>query len=157
MSGPAGATVARTVDVAAPAERVWQLVSDLPAMGRLSPENAGGRWSGSAPGPAVGAVFVGRNARGLRRWSTRCTVTRCEPGRAFAFRVTYLGLPVAQWSYDVQPTTGGCRVTETWQDERSGWFARVGGLATGVPDRTAFTAASIEHTLARLKEHAEQG
>ena len=28
----------------APAERVYDLVSDLPAMGRFSPENRGGRW-----------------------------------------------------------------------------------------------------------------
>lgn len=150
-------SVSRSVDVAAPADRVWALVSDLPGMGRFSPENTGGRWSGGA-GPAVGAVFRGTNRRGARRWSTRSVVTRCEPGQAFAFEVDVARLPVARWSYALSPTTdGGCRLTETWEDRRGGLLTRLGGLATGVQDRTGFTANSIEQTLAAVKDAAEQG
>ena len=148
--------VSRSVDVAAPAERVWALVSDLPGMGRFSPENTGGRWSGGT-GPTVGAVFRGTNRRGARRWSTRSVVTRCEPGRAFAFQVDVARLPVAQWSYDLSPTAdGSCRVTETWEDRRGVLLTRLGGMATGVQDRTAFTANSIDTTLAAVKAAAEQ-
>ena len=155
-TGPA-TSVSRSVDVAAPAERVWALVSDLPGMGRFSPENTGGRWSGST-GPTVGAVFRGTNRSGARRWSTRSVVTRCEPGRAFAFQVDLARLPVAQWSYELSPTPdGGCRLTETWEDRRGALFTRLGGVATGVQDRTAFTANSIEQTLAAVKAAAEQG
>ena len=152
-SGPAG-TVSRTVQVAAPAERVWALVSDLPQMGAHSPENAGGRWLGS-PGPVVGARFKGANRRGLRRWSTLATVTRCEPGRVFAFRVGALGLPVAEWSYEIEPSADGCQVTESWQDRRGALLRRTAGILTGVGDRGSFTAQSIERTLASVKAHAE--
>ena len=148
--------ITRSVEVAAPAERVWALVSDLPRMGEFSPENEGGSWQRGATGPAVGAVFRGTNRSGRRRWSTRCTVTRAEPGRAFAFAVSAVGMPVAEWSYDLEPTDSGCRLTETWQDRRSGLMSWLGKRTTGVQDRIGFTATSIEQTLARVKAHAEQ-
>jgi uncharacterized protein YndB with AHSA1/START domain len=148
------ASVSRTVEVAAPAERVWDLVSDLPRMGEWSPENRGGRWLRGG-GPAVGAVFAGTNGSGVRRWSTRCTVVRCERPLSFAFDVTFLGLGVASWAYDVEPTGTGCRLTETWTDARSPLVAPVGRLVSGVEDRVAFTATSIERTLAGVRAAAQ--
>ena len=148
--------ITRSVEVAAPAQRVWDLVSDLPRMGEFSPENEGGRWQGGATGPAVGAVFRGTNRSGRRRWSTRCTVTRCEPGRSFSFAVRAVGLPVAEWSYALEPTATGCRLSETWSDRRSGLMAWLGRRTTGVEDRSVFTATSIEQTLERVKARAEQ-
>lgn len=149
-------TLSRSTSIAASSERVFGLVSDLPGMGRFSPENAGGHWLGGATGPAVGVGFRGRNRRGIHRWSTRCTVTRCEPGRAFAFAVSSIGLPVADWSYDIEPEGDGCRLTETWTDRRGGLITVAGRLVSGVADRSAFTARSIERTLAGVKEAAEQ-
>ena len=149
-------TVSRSLDVAAPAARVWSLVSDLPGMGAYSPENRGGRWV-EGDGPRVGAVFVGTNRAGRRRWSTRCTVVQAEPGQVFAFEVTGVGLAVARWSYELAPNDGGCRVTETWQDRRGALLRATGRLLTGVPDRTAFTATSIEQTLHAVKRAAEAG
>ena len=156
MSADPAGTISRSTVVAAPPERVWELVSDLPGMGRFSPENAGGRWAGGATGPAVGARFRGSNRAGRRRWSTSSTVTRCEPGRAFSFVVTAGGLGVAQWSYDLEPVEGGTRVTETWQDRRSSLMSVLGRLTTGVQDRESFTAKSIEQTLAAVKAAAER-
>ena len=147
-------TVRSSIDIAAPPEQVWALVSDLPGMGRFSPENAGGVWQRGG-GPVTGAVFRGTNAQGRRRWSTRCTVVRAEPGSAFAFEVRAGGLPVAQWSYELTPTRFGCTLTETWEDRRGWLLTRVGGLATGVQDRAAYTSKSIDHTLAAVKAAAE--
>ncbi len=144
----------RSVDVAAPAERVWELVSDLPGMGAFSPENRGGRWV-EGHGPHVGAVFVGHNGAGRRRWSTRSTVVRSEIGRAFAFDVASLGQAVARWSYEMEPTADGCRLTESWQDRRGRLLRLLGPLVTGVGDRTAYTATSIEQTLAAVQTAAE--
>ena len=148
-------TVSRSTSVAAPAERVWALVSDLPRSGEFSPEATGGRWV-KGGGPAVGAVFSGRNGNGMRRWSTRCTVVRCVPGREFAFEVSVGPMVAAEWAYDVQPEGDGCRVTETWTDRRNGLITVLGRLVTGVADRSAFTATSIEQTLQRVKERAER-
>jgi hypothetical protein len=148
-------SISRTVDVDAPAAQVWALVSDLPRMGELSPENAGGSWLGGATGPAVGVRFRGSNRQGWRRWSTLACVTTYEPGSRFAFDVSSLGLAVARWSYDVAPRSGGCRVTETWQDRRGRVIDTLGHVVSGVGDRAAFTAQSIEHTLAAVKSRAE--
>ena len=157
MTTPAPRELSRTVRIEAPPERVFDLVSDLPGMGRFSPENAGGRWQRGATGPAVGAVFRGTNRRGLHRWSTTCTVTRCEQGRAFAFAVTSVaGLPVAEWAYEIAPEADGCTLTETWTDRRGALITAAGRLVSGVSDRSAFTVESIERTLAAVKLAAEK-
>lgn len=152
-------TISRTVHVDASPQRVWELVSDLPGMGRLSPENTGGSWKGGATGPAVGARFKGRNRNGARRWSTSVRVTQCEPGRAFAFAVSSVaGIPVSEWSYAIEPSGAGCEVTETWADRRPGWFKGPAGLVTGVMTRDdSSTAVNLEQTLQALKAAAEKG
>ncbi len=150
-------TIFRTVQVQAPAQRVWELASDLPRMGELSPENAGGTWRRGASGPAVGARFRGANRAGWRRWSTDVVVRRCEPASTFAFVVTFAGLQVAEWAYDVtQVDASSCTVTETWTDRRGALMKGLGGLATGVSDRVTFTETSIEQTLAAVKAAAER-
>jgi hypothetical protein len=149
------ASISRTVEVAAPAERVFGLVSDLPGMGSLSPENAGGRWLGGATGPAAGARFRGHNRNGWRRWSTVVRVTTCDPPRRFSFDVDSVGLAVSRWTYDVAPAAGGCVVTESWEDRRGRAMDLIGLVASGVRDRSAYTARSIEQTLAALKARAE--
>ena len=147
--------VSRTVEVAAPPEQVFALVSDLPNMGALSPENAGGRWLGGATGPAVGARFRGANRNGWRRWSTVVRVTACDPPRRFSFDVDSAGMAVSRWTYDIAPTPGGCVVTESWQDRRGKAMELIGLVATGRPDRSGYTAQSIEQTLAALNRAAE--
>jgi hypothetical protein len=147
-------TISRTVDVDAAPERVWNLVSDLPRMGELSPENTGGRWLGGAAAPAVGVRFRGSNRNGWRRWSTVVRVTASDPPQRFAFDVHGLGLAVARWSYDIVARPGGCSVTETWEDRRGRAMGVIGLLASGVSDRAAHTEASIEQTLAAVKRRA---
>jgi hypothetical protein len=148
-------SVSRSIDIDAAPERVFALVSDLPGMGKLSPENTGGHWRGGAAGPAVGATFRGSNRNGWRRWTTVVRVTSFDPPTRFAFDVGSLGLAVSRWTYDVAPRPGGCTVTETWEDRRGRAMDVIGLLASGVSDRTAYTAQSIEHTLAALKRAAE--
>ncbi len=114
-----------TREIAAPAEKVWTLVADLPRMGEWSPENAGGKWVKGATGPALGAVFKGSNRNGLRRWSTNATVVACEPGKLFEFGVTSGPLGIANWRYEFDETESGCRVTESLEDHRKPWFVVV--------------------------------
>jgi hypothetical protein len=78
--------VSRTIK--APAELLYDMLSDLPRMGEWSPENRGGRWVNGATGPAVGARFKGRNRKGWARWSTDATVVTAVPGPAAHPRVS---------------------------------------------------------------------
>src|SRR6202050_1642477 len=109
---------AASLDIAAPAERIWALVADLPRMGEWSPENAGGKWVKGATGPALGAVFKGTNKNGVRRWSTTVTVIVCEPNKVFEFAVTSGPLAVANWRYEFEETDAGCRGNESWAGHR---------------------------------------
>jgi uncharacterized protein YndB with AHSA1/START domain len=142
-------------DVAAPADVVWQMVSDLPRMGEWSPENEGGAWIKGATGPAPGAAFRGSNRHGGKSWKTVANVVDAEPGRRFSFRVTALGLPVALWAYDLAPTATGCTVTESWTDLRPGFFKPIAAKATGVSDRIDHNRSMMEQTLANLAAAAE--
>jgi len=151
MSASSRVTISHSVEVAANADEAWRLVSDLPRMGELSPENVGGRWLAGATGPAVGARFQGDNRRGWRRWSTQVEVTESEPGRRFAFDVSSLRLPVATWAYDVVPAGDrACTVTETWVDRRGRLISTLGTVVTGVRDRGALAEQNIVETLRRI-------
>jgi len=142
-----------TRDIAAPADRVWALVADLPRMGEWSPENSGGTWAKGASGPALGAVFRGNNKRGLCRWSTTVTVVECEPGKVFGFAVSSGPLAVANWRYEFEATDTGCRVTESWRDNRTRWFAMVARVMGDHGEGNA--QAQMESTLACLAAAAE--
>jgi uncharacterized protein YndB with AHSA1/START domain len=147
--------VAATRDIAAPPEQVWGLVADLPRMGEWSPENQGGKWIKGATGPAVGALFRGRNKRGIRRWSTMAEVVDCEPGRAFEIAVNFgpTALLVANWRYEVEGAPGGCRVTESWHDHRTSWMRTVGRVMGD--HSAAHTEVEMAATLANLAAAVE--
>jgi uncharacterized protein YndB with AHSA1/START domain len=147
------------VDIAAPAEAVWALVSDLPRMGEWSPETTAVSWIDGSTGPSVGARFRGSNRAGVRRWSTTCTITVADPPRELAWDVhTVLGLSIAEWRYLIEPTGEfSCRVTESTTDKRNAVAKLLGNLATGVKDRGEHNRRGMEQTLERLKAAAEPG
>lgn len=147
-------TVSETI--AAPAEKLYDMVSDLPRMGEWSPENRGGRWLDGAHGPAAGARFRGNNAHGWRRWSTTVTVTAAEPGRRFAFHVSYGPVGIADWSYEFAPAAdAGTTVTQSWTDLRPQLLQLFGKPVTGVGDRATYNRQAMRTTLANLKRDAE--
>ena len=149
------ADVSVTRDIAANPKDLWALIADLPRMGEWSPENTGGSWVKGATGPAIGAKFKGTNKSGSKAWTTMATVTTCEPGKAFGFRVTLGPLKIADWHYDIADTgSGGSRVTESWVELRPSLIQKLGKGASGVDDRQAFNRTSMEETLRRLDESA---
>jgi uncharacterized protein YndB with AHSA1/START domain len=150
-------TVRVTTTINAPAELVWDLVSDVTRMGEWSPETRSCRWVGTPAAPEVGARFTGRNAYRGRRWQTTCTVTAAERGREFAFDVVGGGfLDVATWRYAFRPVDGGCEVEETFTDRRNPLLRLGGVLVLGVTDRAAHNKRGMERTLAALKAAAER-
>jgi uncharacterized protein YndB with AHSA1/START domain len=114
-----------TVHMAASPARVWDLVSDVTRIGRYSPETFEAQWIDGATGPAVGAKFRGhvkRNRKGPVYWTT-CTVTACDPGKAFAFGVwNKPDHPLNVWRYDIAPAGDGCDVTESFTLAQTWWL-----------------------------------
>ncbi len=144
-----------TQEINAPADKVWAMVSDLTRMGEWSPENEGATWLRGATGPKVGATFRGMNRNGKKTWKTAGTIVELEPGRLLAFRTTAAGFKVAEWRYTFEATSSGCRVTETWIDQRGAVARALGTPVSGVADRAAHNRDSMEKTLERLKSAAE--
>lgn len=147
-------TVSADIDIAADPEAVYALITDLDVMSDLAAEAMSHKWT-KGQTPTAGAQFTGRNKNGKHAWSTTCTVTDARPGTTFEFEVKSLVVPIARWRYDIAPTEGGCKVTESTLDLRPGWFKPIGGWATGVKDRATVNLEHINQTLARLKERAE--
>lgn len=139
----------------APSERLYELVSDLPKMGRFSPENKGGRWLGRAKGPRVGARFLGFNRRGPVVWTTISKVVVASPGEEFAFDVKASG---ARWRYRFQPEGDATVVTEVREPlGRRPMTARLfaGGLLGGIAGHDDEMRDGMQATLSRLKAAAE--
>jgi len=106
-----------TVHMAAPPDRVWDLVSDVTRIGEFSPETFEARWTRGSTGPEPGAWFKGhvrRNGVGPVYW-TLCRVVACEPGREFGFAVMVGDRPVNTWRYRLAPAGGGTDVTESFE------------------------------------------
>ncbi|MFI5619679.1 SRPBCC family protein [Streptomyces sp. NPDC051567] len=106
------------IPVAATAQEIYDVVSDLARSGEWSPECQGGEWISGEPS-GVGSVFRGENLRAedvvgwapLVRgtWYTEARVTAAEPGRTFRWMM----LTHAQedqesvWGFDIEPAAQG--------------------------------------------------
>jgi hypothetical protein len=145
-----------SLQISASPELLYDLVSDVAQMGRLSPECIGGQWLGGATGPAVGARFKGRNKRGIARWSTRNEVIAAERGREFAFNTKQSG---TTWRYRFEPSGDGTLVTESraaWRERPLIAKAFAAVVLGGVDDHEGELQAGMLATLERLKALAEQ-
>jgi hypothetical protein len=159
--------VEESVAVAARPDEVYAAVADPRRMGEWSPEVFAVFVRGRTVGQ--GTKFVGFNRIGWRVWFTTCRVTAAVPGKAFAFRVSSFGMPVALWGYRVEdvsddPSAPRTRLTEYWEDlRREGRSAKIvsvlGKVFTGVPAerRAAVNRAGMRATLDRIRTAVEAG
>lgn len=143
-----------TIDIDAPPEQVWALITDVTQMGRWSPECQSCKWLDGAAGPTVGARFKGHNKRGLMQWNTVSTVVTADAPSHFEFEVKQSRM---RWGYRLEPTGTGTTVRE-YRDEigtkplhvRAAYALRLLGN-----DPDAIVRAGMKETLARLKAEAE--
>jgi len=137
---------------------VYDLITDIPRMGRWSPVCKECWWDEGAEAK-VGAWFTGRNVLPDRTWETRCEVVAAERGKEFAFIV---GGTLTRWGYTFEPEDGGgTRVTESW-NALPGILAmfkeRFGdGADAQLQDRYELARTGIPETLAAIKQTAEAG
>jgi uncharacterized protein YndB with AHSA1/START domain len=148
--------VGASIDIAAPPAAVWTLVTDIRRMPEFSPELRHARWVSAIAEPRVGARFKGFNKNGVSRWSTSCEVIAADPEHVFAYRVTFMGFKISEWSYEIEPTADGCRLTETTIDRRGAFIKHTTGPATGVLDRASHNLDGIKATLSAIKGVAEK-
>ena len=140
--------------IAAPCDAVYGLLSDLDQLVKVSEETFRVIRRRGYTGMA-GSRFIGLNRRGRRLWFSFTRLTDTEPGRRYAFNVSFFGIPAARWLYEIEPCAGGCQVTESTWDLRTRWYAVLTVPFTGVRDRSAVNGVNIQRTLERLRATAE--
>ena len=148
-----------SIEIEAPPERVYELVSDITRMGEWSPECRRCTWVRGATGPEVGARFLARN-KGRRgpSWFTLPVVTVAEPGTEFAFNRSGPGIGSYTWRYVMEGTPTGTRLTESYDAERPlpGVMAWLTQKWVGGSDRDEDLREGMQVTLRRIKAAAER-
>jgi uncharacterized protein YndB with AHSA1/START domain len=140
------------IDIDAPVAKVWGLVSDLSLMPQWSPQCRAMK----ALGPLrQGTMTVNLNRRNRLYWPTTSVVTEVIPEKKLAFRV-----PINRtiWSYELEPTESGTRLTETRHAE-NGTTAfsnmSINAVMGGVPSFEQELLDGMNATLSRIKAAAE--
>jgi uncharacterized protein YndB with AHSA1/START domain len=142
-----------TIQIQAPPEKVYAMLSDVTRMGEWSPECVKAEWVGGATGPAVGARFKGHNKLNwLIRWSSTPTVKVADPGKEFTFETGKPGKEQTRWTYRFAPKDGGTELTESFEALTYSAFQK---LTANPGKRTEKLVTDIQQTLERIKQAAE--
>lgn len=141
------------VEINAPVTKVWSLVSDLSKMPQWSPQC---RLMKTLGGPLRhGSRTINLNRRKYLVWPTTSRITEFIPDKKLAFRVD---LNRTIWSYELEPTETGTRLTESRHAE-NGTTAisnmAVKALMGGVPSFERELIDGMELSLGRIKAAAE--
>lgn len=140
------------IEINAPVSRVWSLVSDPGRMPQWSPQCR----MMKALGPIrPGTRTVNLNRRGLLFWPTTSVITEVVPERKFAFRIP---INTTVWSYELEPTATGTRLTETRLAENGVTAVSAGLTKTVLGGMDSFEKELLEgmnQSLQRIKAAAE--
>ena len=143
-----------TIDIDAPPEQVWAMVSDIERMSSWSPQVLSSTVNGAEVG--LGTTFVNENRQDDVTWPTNARVERFEPPREFAFKVKENRLI---WSFRLEPLPdGGTRVTQRREAPKGITDLSINfteKYLDGVESFTERQRAGMQETLERLKADAE--
>ena len=148
-----------SIEINAPADKVWSLVTDIPKMSKWSPQVVKSTVKGGIV--KQGATFSNLNKQGIKRWPTGGKVVRFTPPTDtapgdFAFRIRENR---TIWSYELEPTAdGGTKVTERREtpDGIAGLSLGLTKVVLGGQEKfTAELRSGMRQTLERIKAEAE--
>jgi uncharacterized protein YndB with AHSA1/START domain len=146
------------IEIAAPPEKVWAVISDVTRTPEWSPVCHTVDWLPPSSGVEIGARFKGHNKLRMFKWSRECVIDEAEPARSFAFHTEIDGEEATRWRYTVEPTAdGGSVLTETYRAVAAPrwvwWLRKLGGAKQSDKD----TRWNISTSLERIKQLAERG
>lgn len=105
------------VDIKAPLQQVWDLVSDINFGAQFSQEFVGARWADGVDGPGLGAQFIGSNTHeAIGEWDVPCFINRyeepgSESGRCeFGWVTSDADNPGARWCFEMDRIAGATRL-----------------------------------------------
>lgn len=140
------------IDIDAPVDKVWELITDTRRMPEWSPQCRIMKPLGPL---RQGTRTLNVNRRKRLYWTTTSTITELVPQRKFAFRVNTNN---TIWSYELEPTATGTRVVESRHAENgvkpmSNFLVK--SLFGGVPSFEDELVDGMNASLARIKAAAE--
>ena len=139
-----------TTTLSLPLPHVWALVSDVPAIGRWSPECLGARWLDGATGAEPGARFTAQNRFGTADdhivLSAEGVLTEVVAPHTLAWTmVDDDGASASIWRYELMAAEGGGTLVRHSFEHGPGM--------TGMRANAMEDAASIDHRLGQLAGH----
>lgn len=140
------------IEISAPPEVVYDLISDMSRMGEWSLECRRCEWVGTNEGPAVGAQFVGHNQVGPYKWSLGGKVVAADPGREFAFTTYLHDRESTRWRYRFERSDGGTVVIESYEYV---WSTRLIRLSDALTPRRMMLQRGMRRTLRAIKAAVE--
>ncbi|GAA3511436.1 SRPBCC family protein [Aeromicrobium panaciterrae] len=144
-----------SVEITAPPEMVWALVSDLRRMREWSPQVR--RQFVLGRGVKVGTRTFNINGQGRLRWPTTAKVVAFEPHKKLAFKIIENR---SIWTYELEPTATGTRLTESRTTPHGTTRFSDFGVEKGLGGMESFEdslGTGISTTLERIKAAAERG
>ncbi len=152
---PRAPELVATIEIDAPPEKVWALVSDIERMSSWSPQVVRSTVNGDTI--ALGTTFANENRQDDVEWPTNARVERFEPPREFAFKVKENRLI---WSFLLEPLPGDrTRVTQRRESPDGITDLSIHYTEAYLGGVEAFTErqrAGMRETLERLKAEAER-
>lgn len=148
-----------SIQIAAPPEQVWELVTAMERYGEWSSENTGGYWrknEDGVPGTGqVGDMFVGVNKLGDTEWKAPVEIVERTEQQSFGFVTGGMEYNIALWQYELEPTAdGGTNLTERYELRTLSPLMKENGQSE-VDYRRDNMIASIRATLENMKAAAE--
>ncbi len=147
-----------SIEISAPPEKVWDMVTAMDRYGEWSSENTGGYWRKNEDGEPgtgqIGDMFVGTNKLGDVEWKAPVEIVEREEGRSFAFVTGGLEWNIALWRYQLDPIEGGTRLTENYELRKLSPLMEENGQPE-IDQRRENMINSIRATLENMKAAAE--
>ncbi|MEO6472100.1 MAG: SRPBCC family protein [Aeromicrobium sp.] len=148
------APIETSIDILATPADVWAIVSDMRRMPRWSPEVIFQGFTRRELGQGTRSFNL--NKRKGFIWPTSSKITVFEPERKLSF---YVYLAAAQWTYELEPTATGTRLTERRElpgGKRAILSKTTARLALGgIESHDVELIEGMNKTLARIKAEAE--
>jgi uncharacterized protein YndB with AHSA1/START domain len=145
-----------SVEIDAPPERVWDLVSDVRRMPEWSPSVTSTRLRSGYERVELGTEFTNLNVLGELEWKTHGTVVRFDVERKIAFRIEENWVV---WSFTLDPAAHGTRLTqrrETPEGISELSLELTDGFMGGQEEFTRTLHEGMRETLGRIRSEAEQ-
>jgi uncharacterized protein YndB with AHSA1/START domain len=144
------------IEIAAPVDDVWRLVSDVTRMPEWSPQVTSVRLRTGFDEVALGAEFTNRNTLGNGLdWTTHATITAYDAPREVAFRIEENWVT---WRFVLEASEAGTRLSQVREapDGISDLSQQLtDGFMGGTEKFSVTMRAGMAETLERIKAAAE--